>query len=142
MVWHDDVLRFDPPPPPLWTRRDGSGFVTGSTLARRRLNFIDGDHCGSGRRIRTEEAADLRAGEGTVAYWLNDPMDDERAQETLFIRVSSPEVTCTGSKDDPHEPVLVAVPAMSTARCPICGRQYVRAPAWLLRARAVWPKPF
>lgn len=55
--------------------------------------------------------------------------------------VRGAEVRCTGTKEAPHPPERLAVPAEGVATCPVCGAAYRRARGWRHLSGACWPKP-
>lgn len=67
--------------------------------------------------------------------------DGAAITEGAVLHVSSAEVTCDGSADAPHAPIVLGASSTDLVICPVCGKRFMRASAWFLRTRAVWPKP-
>lgn len=56
-----------------------------------------------------------------------------------IIEVRGSEVRCSGTRDTPHEDVLVSIPTDETVACPECGLRYRRARWWNVISGAIWP---
>ena len=60
---------------------------------------------------------------------------DEGPREIMAARF-----TCRGPVEAPHDPTELDLPEDVVVRCPRCGKEYCRAPAWSAVWRAEWPK--